>query len=234
MACTVHGILQVRILEWVAFPIPSPGDLPNPGIEPRSPILQADSLPAEPQGKLNNNPGVGGLSLLQQIFPTQESNQGFLHCRQILYQLSYQGSPWTEGFFRTVRFDSPDPFLTSKLVDSLCLSMWCRGCKLPWRSLLLSQMMSSPRVLFTRDLVACIQKRKKSAPVPKERIAIREGFTEEVTELVCILIAQHGCPCPQGCSALQSMCSPLQPCKCTSVVTCVLTFSARPITHDRK
>ena len=31
------------------------------------------------------------LSLLQQIFPTQESNQGFLHCRRILYQLSYQG-----------------------------------------------------------------------------------------------------------------------------------------------
>ena len=42
---TVHGILQVRILEWVAFP--SPGDLPNPGIEPRSPALQADSLPAK-------------------------------------------------------------------------------------------------------------------------------------------------------------------------------------------
>ena len=32
-------------------PFPSPGDLPNPGIEPRSPILQVDSLPAEPQGK---------------------------------------------------------------------------------------------------------------------------------------------------------------------------------------
>ena len=45
----VHGILQARILEWVAFP--SPGDLPNPGIEPRSPALQVDSLPAEPQGK---------------------------------------------------------------------------------------------------------------------------------------------------------------------------------------
>ena len=30
---------------------PSPGDLPNPGIEPRSPTVQADSLPAEPQGK---------------------------------------------------------------------------------------------------------------------------------------------------------------------------------------
>ena len=46
---TVHGILQARILEWVAFP--SPGDLPNPGIEPMSPALQVDSLPAEPQGK---------------------------------------------------------------------------------------------------------------------------------------------------------------------------------------
>ena len=45
----VHGISQARILEWVAFP--SPGDLPNPGIEPRTPALQVDSLPAEPQGK---------------------------------------------------------------------------------------------------------------------------------------------------------------------------------------
>ena len=58
----VHGILQARILEWVAFP--SPGDLPHPGIEPRSPALQADSLPAEPPGKPKNT-GVGSLSLLQ-------------------------------------------------------------------------------------------------------------------------------------------------------------------------
>ena len=54
--------------------------------------LQADSLPAEPQGK-SKNTGVGTLSLLQQIFLTLESNQGLLHCRRILYQLSYQGSP---------------------------------------------------------------------------------------------------------------------------------------------
>ena len=46
---TVHGILQARILEWVAFP--SPGDLPNPGIKPGSPALQANSLPANPPGK---------------------------------------------------------------------------------------------------------------------------------------------------------------------------------------
>ena len=49
MDYTGHGILLARILEWAAFPFP--GDLPNPGIEPRSPALQVDSLPAEPQGK---------------------------------------------------------------------------------------------------------------------------------------------------------------------------------------
>ena len=48
----VHGILQVRILKWVEFPF-SRGSSPNPGIEPRSPALQTDSLPAELQGKLN-------------------------------------------------------------------------------------------------------------------------------------------------------------------------------------
>ena len=46
---SVHGILQARILEWLPFP--SPGDLPNPGIKPRSPALQADSLPFESPGK---------------------------------------------------------------------------------------------------------------------------------------------------------------------------------------
>ena len=77
---------------WSGQPFPSPGDLPNPGIKPRSPIWQADSLPAEPPGKPKNT-GVGNLSLLQWIFPTQESNWGLLYCRQILYQLNYQGNP---------------------------------------------------------------------------------------------------------------------------------------------
>ena len=44
-------ISQARILEWVA--IPSPGDLPKPGIKPRSPALQTDSVPSEPPGKPN-------------------------------------------------------------------------------------------------------------------------------------------------------------------------------------
>ena len=67
------------------------GIFPTPGIKPRSPALQVASLPAEPQGKPKST-GVGSLSLLQQIFQTQELNQGLLHYRRILYQLSYEGS----------------------------------------------------------------------------------------------------------------------------------------------
>ena len=56
----------------------------------------SDSL--QPNGLYNpwnssgQNTGVGSLSLLQGIFPAQGSNPGLLHCRQILYQLSYKGS----------------------------------------------------------------------------------------------------------------------------------------------
>ena len=54
--------------------------------------MQVDSLPFEPPKKYKNF-GVGSLSLFHGIFPTQELNQSLLHCRRILYQLSYQGSP---------------------------------------------------------------------------------------------------------------------------------------------
>ena len=64
--------LQARTLEWVSCP--PPGDLPDPGAEPRSSSLQVDSLPSEPSGK-PRNPGVGRLSLLQDIIQTQESNR---------------------------------------------------------------------------------------------------------------------------------------------------------------
>ena len=78
----IGRILQARILEWVPFP--SSGDLPDPEIKARPPALQADSLPSEPPGKPKNT-GVGSLSLLQWIFPTQELNQGLLLCSQALY-----------------------------------------------------------------------------------------------------------------------------------------------------
>ena len=62
MDYTVHGILQARIL-LQGLPCSSPGDLPNPGIKPRSPTLQADSLPTEPPGKPSG--GRGALLLIQ-------------------------------------------------------------------------------------------------------------------------------------------------------------------------
>ena len=85
---TVHGVLQVRILECVA---PAPDleiQISRGSSQPRDgtqvSCIAGDSLPAEPQGKPKNT-GVGSLPLLQEIFLTQESNQGLLHCRQILY-----------------------------------------------------------------------------------------------------------------------------------------------------
>ena len=52
---------------WSGLPFPSPGDLPNPGIEPRSPALQEDCLSSESAGKPKNT-GVGSLPLLQGLF----------------------------------------------------------------------------------------------------------------------------------------------------------------------
>ena len=46
---SVHGIFQARVLEWLPFP--SPGDLPDPGIKPRSSALQAVAFLSEPPGK---------------------------------------------------------------------------------------------------------------------------------------------------------------------------------------
>ena len=93
--CSLPGSLSMEFSRQEyrsGWPFPSPGDLPNAGIEPRSPALQADSLPSEPSGKPKNT-GVSGPSLLQGIFPIQELNQSLLYFRWILYQLSYQGSP---------------------------------------------------------------------------------------------------------------------------------------------
>ena len=65
--------------------------------ESESRSVMSDSL--QPHGLYSpwncpgQNTGMGSLSFLQGIFPTQELNRGLLHCRWILYQLNYQGSP---------------------------------------------------------------------------------------------------------------------------------------------
>ena len=53
---SIHEILQVRILEWVA--IPYSRARPDPGIEPRSPASQADSLPSEPYHKVGRRKSI--------------------------------------------------------------------------------------------------------------------------------------------------------------------------------
>ena len=87
MAYTVHGIIHARIMEWVAFPFPRGSSQPRNWSQVS--CTAGRFLPVEPQGKPKNT-GVGSLSLLQGIFPTQELNPGLRHCRWILYQLSYQ------------------------------------------------------------------------------------------------------------------------------------------------
>ena len=118
MDYTVHGILQARILEWVAYPFSSRSSQPR--VEPRSPhctwilyclshhgssrILESAShsdvssssqpnVLYSPWNSPGQNTRVGSLSLLQGIFTTKGSISGLLHFRQILYQLSHQGSP---------------------------------------------------------------------------------------------------------------------------------------------
>ena len=85
----VHGILQSRTLEWVAIPLP--GDLPNPGIEPRSLALQVDSLPSE---------SLGGLLLFyltQELFRSIKYSQGIL-----LFLISSLIPIWKQNTFHMI------------------------------------------------------------------------------------------------------------------------------------
>ena len=90
------GILQARILEWVAMP--SSRGSSQPRDRTQVSCTAGGFFTTEPPQKPRNT-GVGSLSLLHGIIPTKESNQGLLHHRWILYQLSYKGSPasmWNE------------------------------------------------------------------------------------------------------------------------------------------
>ena len=89
---TVHGILQSRILFQVAFPFSRGSSKPRD----RAQVSHiAGRFFATWATREAQEYWSGSLSLLQRIFPTQELNWGLLQCRQILYQLSYQGSPKT-------------------------------------------------------------------------------------------------------------------------------------------
>ena len=121
-------LLEVKdLVQWLA------------GSESRS--LGSDSLQPHGLYSLWNSPsqntGVGSLSLLQGIFPTQESNPGLPHCRQILYQLSHKGSPNPSTYY--VRNIQQAGSLCAKSFQScltLCHPMDCSppGSLYPWDS----------------------------------------------------------------------------------------------------
>ena len=81
------------------------------------------------------NTGVGNLSLLQGIFPTQGSNPGLQHCRRILYKLSHQGSPRILDSGQPIPSlaDLPNPGIkpgsSSLQVDSLPIELWGKPTK---------------------------------------------------------------------------------------------------------
>ena len=87
---TGNGILQARILEWVAFPFSRGSSQPRDWTQVS---CIAGGFFTSWATREAQDTGTGSLSLLQGIFLTQESNWDLLHCRQIIYQLSYEGTP---------------------------------------------------------------------------------------------------------------------------------------------
>ena len=94
------------------------------------------------------NPGVGSLSLHQQIFPTQELNWGLLHCRQILYQLSY---PRQHIEKQRHHFAIKGPYSQSCGFSSILVWMWELDHKEDWapknwcfQTLVLEKILESP------------------------------------------------------------------------------------------
>ena len=100
------GILQARILEWVAMPSSRRSSQPRD----RTQVSCIAGRFFTSWATREAQTGVGNLSLFQRIFPTQESNQGLLYCRWILYQLNCQGSPY---------FLIPPSICVSEIVDSV-------------------------------------------------------------------------------------------------------------------
>ena len=93
---SVHEISQARILEWVAISFSREMAVVVTGKESESESCSVCWTVCNPRLYTNSpgqNTGVGNLSFLQVIFPTQGSNPGLPHYRQILCQLSHKGSP---------------------------------------------------------------------------------------------------------------------------------------------
>ena len=117
----VRGIFQARVLEWVAISF-SRGDLPNPGIKPRSPTLQADALASEPPGK----PIVYGLNENYLLFHVRSDRIGWPKViSHSMYELGispnrFQTITWLTYFYwwflRINQFNS-DPYASFSYIS---------------------------------------------------------------------------------------------------------------------
>ena len=95
----IQKVIQMNLLGWpkssFGFSITSY----RKESQSKSHSVVSNSLPPHgpygPWNSLDQDTGVGSLSLFQRIFPTQGSNPGLPHCSRVLYQLSHQGSPRT-------------------------------------------------------------------------------------------------------------------------------------------
>ena len=147
---------------WSGQSSPSPRNLHNPEIEPRSPTLQADSS-SEPQGKPKNT-AVGSL--------TQEANQGLKHYRQILYQLSYQGRREMKGKGEKERYTHLNPEFQriARRDKKAFLSNQCK------------EMEENNRLGKTRDLFKKIRDTKGTFHAKKGTIKDRNGLGLKETE----------------------------------------------------
>ena len=125
---------MARILEWVAFPFSRGSSQPRDRTQVSH--IAGRFFTGEPPGKPKST-GVGNLFLLQGIFPTQERNQGLLHCRRILYLLSYQGNL---GRTRTGEIIAIPIYIKVK-VGGMGQDLSCLGLNQPfWQYYLVSSM----------------------------------------------------------------------------------------------
>ena len=133
---TIESMEFSRPEHWRGGPFPSPGNLPNPGIKPRSPEFQVDSLLAEPPGKPKNT-GVGSLFLLQQIFLTQQSNWGLLPLQADSLPTELQGTPHlVKAMVLPVVMYGCESWTIKKAehgrIDAFELWCWRRLLRVPW------------------------------------------------------------------------------------------------------
>ena len=114
----VHGIFQARIQEWAAFPFPSPG------MELRSPALQVDSVPAEPQGKGTHGLHFFFLLELQKksFVLTPSSLYCFWHCALVLAGvIRFRGSQASAVGIQIICFNTPGAAVISECLQFVVL-----------------------------------------------------------------------------------------------------------------